>query len=209
MIDTIVFDMGNVLLEWNVDKILNFFESDSERIEQLKNEIFLSGLWEQVDAGVYTMSEGMERVKRTLDHSYFKTIENIFYHWYLATDYYADMQMFAKELSQKGYQLYILSNTSEIFYQLIQVGYLPISQDLNGYILSYQVKALKPSVEIYHILLEKYQLTSHQCLFVDDIETNVLAAQKLGMQGVCLTTTEQAIKDIAKILRTLGKYANN
>ncbi|KXT87985.1 hypothetical protein SORDD16_00414 [Streptococcus oralis] len=34
-INTIVFDMGNVLIEWDSDKVVAFFESDFDRQAQL------------------------------------------------------------------------------------------------------------------------------------------------------------------------------
>ena len=45
MIDTIIYDMGNVLIEWNPEKFLHLIETDEERIAKLRTAIFTSGYW--------------------------------------------------------------------------------------------------------------------------------------------------------------------
>ena len=42
---------------------------------------------------------------------------------------------------------------------------------------------LKPDPAIYLCMLEKFGLKAEECLFFDDVEVNVEAAQKLGIHG--------------------------
>ena len=49
--------------------------------------------------------------------------------------------------------------------------------------LSYKVKAMKPAPEIYLDALGKLDVPATQCVYIDDLEENVIAAQVLGMQG--------------------------
>ena len=51
MIDTIIYDMGNVLIEWNPEKFLHLIETDEERIAKLRTAIFTSGYWPRQDTG--------------------------------------------------------------------------------------------------------------------------------------------------------------
>lgn len=52
MIKNLVFDLGNVLIEWNPDKIFRHFEADEMRRQSLREAIFDSHLWHQTDWGV-------------------------------------------------------------------------------------------------------------------------------------------------------------
>ena len=47
-----------------------------------------------------------------------------------------------------------------------------------------EVKFSKPDIRIYEILLEKYSLIPEECLFIDDLEINVKAAEGSGMKGL-------------------------
>ena len=55
---------------------------------------------------------------------------------------------------------------------------------LDGGILSFEVKMKKPDQEIYELMIRKYHLTPEQCVFFDDREVNLRAAQELGMGTV-------------------------
>ena len=53
----IILDMGNVLLEWNKDKILQGVSDTKEEYLILDKAIFQSGLWERLDLGTMTREE--------------------------------------------------------------------------------------------------------------------------------------------------------
>ena len=54
MIKNLVFDLGNVLIEWNSEKILTYFETEKVRRQVLRQAIFESGVWHQTDTVSYT-----------------------------------------------------------------------------------------------------------------------------------------------------------
>ena len=51
-------------------------------------------------------------------------------------------------------------------------------------VLSYKEKVIKPEKEIYEILLERYNLISKECLFIDDVKSFCLGAKKLGINTI-------------------------
>lgn len=69
-----------------------------------------------------------------------------------------------------------------------------------GGILSYLEKIVKPDAEIYRRLLDRYELTAKECIFIDDTKANVETAVALGMQGIRFRNREQAVEEL-KILR--------
>lgn len=115
MIKNLVFDFGNVLIEWNPAKILAAFVKEEDR-KRVKAAIFDSGLLAQTDTGQLTLEAAIQAAQTLLDSSYSATVEAIFTHWYETVDVYHQLQEKIFEWAQLGYGIYILSTTSEIFY---------------------------------------------------------------------------------------------
>ena len=84
-------------------------------------------------------------------------------------------------LKEKGYHTYVLSNACNRFY-----GYFPRFYDLNtfeGVVVSSDVKMIKPNPAIYEYILKAYNLNPEECLFIDDMEANIEAAERAGMKN--------------------------
>ena len=69
---------------------------------------------------------------------------------------------------------------------------------LDGGILSYQEKIIKPEPAIYRLLMERYGLRAQECVFLDDTPQNVEEAVRQGMAGIVFRSREQAVKELQK-----------
>ena len=204
MIKNLVFDFGNVLIEWNHAKILaTFVEEDRKRI---KAAIFDSGFWAQTDTGQLTLEVAIQAAQTLLDSSYSATVEAIFTHWYETVDVYHQLQEKIFEWAQLGYGIYILSTTSEIFYAVENAGLLPMTKVLTGKILFYEVGCAKPDKSIYQKLLCQYALQANQCVFIDDLHINLDAAKSLGFETILATSEQQNIIAIEELLKKKGYF---
>ena len=204
MIKNLVFDFGNVLIEWNPAKILaTFVEEDRKRI---KAAIFDSGFWAQTDTGQLTLEVAIQAAQTLLDSSYSATVEAIFTHWYETVDAYHQLQEKIFEWAQLGYGIYILSTTSEIFYAVENAGLLPMTKVLTGKILFYEVGCAKPDKSIYQKLLGQYALQANQCVFIDDLQINLDAAKSLGFETILATSEQQNIIAIEELLKKKGYF---
>ncbi len=86
-------------------------------------------------------------------------------------------------LKKQGYRLYFLSNFPMDLFEEVKTGYY-FFKYFDGGVISAEAKSSKPDLKIYEILLEKYNLVPNQCLFIDDLEVNVKAAEAAGMNGL-------------------------
>ena len=206
MIKNLVFDLGNVLIEWNSEKILTYFEPEKERQQVLRQVIFESGVWHQTDRGERSLKEACEEVLAQLDVSYHSAIKNIFYHWYEVVYVYSGLQERIRLWSDQGYRIYILSTTCEIFYHIEKAGLLPIYPLLSGYILSSEVGVVKPEAEIYQKLLKKYNLNPVESVFIDDIQANLDTAAELGFETILSTSETENIRAMETLLAAKGKF---
>lgn len=205
MIKNLVFDFGNVLIEWNPAKILAAFVKEEDR-KRVEAAIFDSGLWAQTDTGQLTLKSAIQAAQTLLDGSYSATVEAIFTHWYETVDVYHQLQEKIFEWAQLGYGIYILSTTSEIFYAVENAGLLPMTKVLTGKILSYEVGFAKPDKSIYQKLLTQYALHANQCVFIDDLQINLDVAKSLGFETILATSEQQNIIAIEELLKKKGYF---
>ena len=189
MIHNMVFDMGNVLIRWVPDKIIDWafeslgLEAAPGEKEMMKRAIFDDWEWPALDHGIYTPQEGYELIKKKLPGHLHAAAECCICRWWQGPMYpLPGMAQLIKELSEKGYPIYLLSNASRDLH--IYFKKIPGSEFFIGGIVSADVKLLKPVPEIYHALFDKYSLIPEECCFIDDNQLNIEAARLCGMDGI-------------------------
>ena len=179
----ILLDMGNVLLEWNKDKILQGISDTKKDYLILDKSIFQSGLWLRLDLGTMTREELVLEVVSMIGNTYQKKVEEVIWNWPSYIDIFTGVFPILSELKKKGHRIFVLSNTSKVFYDLLEEQLSPLKELLDGFVLSCDIKAIKPDLAMFKEILDKYQLNPANCIFLDDIEDNTSAAQKLGIRA--------------------------
>ena len=195
----LVFDMGNVLIELNSEKILQAITDDRKLHNLLRKEVFETGLWVQTDEGVKTREEMIEIVTAKIGEEYRNEITQLSRYWYKYVDVYTKVQDRIIELSKNGYNIYILSNTAYTFYDLVKEGYLPAASIAKGIVLSCEEKVLKPNEKIYNILLERYNLDPHDTMFFDDLSENIWGAACCGINGFVVENERELLTYLDKL----------
>lgn len=194
-----MFDMGNVLIEWNSEKILQAITDDRKLQNLLRKEVFETGLWVQTDEGVKTREEMIEIVTTKIGEEYRNELTQLSRYWYKYVDVYTKVQDRIIELSKNGYNIYILSNTAYTFYDLVKEGYLPAASIAKGIVLSCEEKVLKPNEKIYNILLERYNLDPHDTMFFDDLSENIWGAARCGINGFVVENERELLTYLDKL----------
>ena len=195
----LVFDMGNVLIEWNSEKILKAITEDIHLQDLLRKEVFETGLWVETDEGVKTREEVIEIVTGKLGEDYRNEITQLLRYWYKYADVFTKVQDRIIELSKSDYSIYILSNTAFTFYDLVKEGYLPATSVAKGMVLSCEEKVLKPDEKIYNILLERYNLDPHDTMFFDDLPENIWGAARCGINGFVVENESELLTYLDKL----------
>ena len=179
----IILDMGNVLLEWNKDKILKAVAKTQKDYLILDKSIFQSGLWERLDLGALTREELVDRVLSLLGDIYEKKVEEVIWNWPAYIDIYMEVFPLLAGLKEKAHRIFVLSNTSPVFYELLKDQLAPLEKILDGFVLSCDIKAIKPDRKMFEEILRKYQLDPANCVFLDDIADNTNMAESLGIKA--------------------------
>ena len=179
----IILDMGNVLLEWNKDKILKAVAKTQKDYLILDKAIFQSGLWERLDLGTLTREELVDKVLSLLGDIYKKKVEEVIWNWPAYIDIYTEVFPLLARLKKNGHRIFVLSNTSPVFYELLKDQLSPLNGILDGFVLSCDIKVIKPDRKMFEEILHKYQLDPANCVFLDDIADNTKMAESLGIRA--------------------------
>ncbi|MEF9997478.1 MAG: HAD family phosphatase [Lachnospiraceae bacterium] len=183
--NTVIFDLGNVLVHWDWKGYLNSFDYDKKTFDTISNAMFLNKDWAYGDEGLVSPSEWLQLfIENAPDYEQqirevYATLENCIYPY----EYTLDLIQYYDDL---GYRLFYLSNYSEGLYEKSQ-DRLSFIEAFEGGIFSYREKCIKPDAHIYQLLMERYKIEPTETIFYDDVMDNVIAAQKLGMHAVQFT----------------------
>ena len=177
MIKNIIFDIGNVILTFNLDYLVSSFYKGDD-YELLKEKLFKD--WERLDEDAISLEEYENKVKASLPdhlHGYASAVLN---HWEYYVSYCKGISELIYELKRKGYKLYILSNMTRHFIKIAHR--FPVLTEFDGIVYSAPIKFIKPQSEIYNYILNKYNLNPTECLFIDDKKENLDSASRFGIK---------------------------
>lgn len=182
MIKNIVFDMGNVLLEWVPENIVKRFVDDPERVEKLAKTIFESEIWHKFDANEVTEEDVRNYAKEQLGEDYAEDIDEVLDNWQYCLPVQDSMSRLVKYFHNKGFGIYMLTNANVKFVEIKRD--LHVLKFMDGYMASYEVGCAKPNEKIYKMFLKKFDLRAEECLFIDDLVANCDGARAVGMTAV-------------------------
>jgi putative hydrolase of the HAD superfamily len=199
MINTIVLDIGNVLACFRLEDYLADCGYDEEIRRRIANATVLSSRWKEWDRGVEDEQELIDaciaaepELKKEILRLFYDDYEQLVVEYEYSTD-------FVRQLKENGYRVYLLSNYSRMHFHREKKPYR-FTRYVDGGVISYEVKHIKPEPEIYQILLEKYAIRPEDAVFLDDLEENLKAAKPFGFHTIQVKNHEQALAD----LRSLG-----
>jgi putative hydrolase of the HAD superfamily len=180
-IRNIVFDMGNVLLDYNPRMVVERYCRSEAEQELIMRELFLAPEWKMADRGLIRDAERYDIIRPRIPQEHWEALKNCCFHWDFCMQPLPGAREFVGECRKAGYGTYVLSNASDLFFTYFN-NFSPLS-DFDGAIVSCEEGIIKPDPEIFQRLLQRYHLKAEECFFIDDREDNVLAARSVGMQG--------------------------
>ena len=198
MIDTVIFDMGNVLIDFRWEALYHEMGLEGERFDRMAGATVLNPVWDDFDRGNWSDEDmldafirnapELEDVMRDFMSDRFTGILKKFDH----TDGWLD------GLKAAGYRIYILSNFSRKAYTEC-AGQLDYVSKADGAVISYMVGMIKPDPRIYRYLLDTYHIVPENAVFIDDNENNIRAAEKFGINTILFKDKSRADEELGKL----------
>ncbi len=199
MINTIVFDLGGVLIDWDPEYVfLKEFRGDREKMNWFFENICTSEWNEQQDAGYSLEQATLERIALFPEHE--RLIRMYYGEWELMLGYELTGTVdILKKLHQSAdYSIYALTNWSGETFPVALQKFHFLSW-FEGIVVSGDEKLVKPDPAIYKLLLERYGLDATTCVFIDDRADNVQAAVDLGFKGIPFSNGQQLHKELQNL----------
>lgn len=198
MIKNIIFDLGNVIINYNQKKIINNFTEKEEEIKYIYDEIFHAPEWTLMDLGDITNDEAIEIINKRNEFKYEKLTQEFLHEWYKKQPINRDIVEIAKILKNNGYNLFVLSNMANQTYEYFKND--EFFSLCTGIVISAHEHVKKPDEKVYRLLLDRYNLNAEECLFIDDDDSgkNYETANKIGIKGRRIMPNQ--VEDVKKLL---------
>ena len=197
-IKAIIFDFGNVLVNWDARNLYKRFFPDLEAVDSFLEEIQFLEWNSRQDAG-RSFKEGVEALSKEFPH-YAGLIQAYDEHWEESiTDTIYGTVEIVKGLNQAGYTLHLLTNFSKEKFDLIRDRY----EFLNLFttiIVSAEHKLIKPDPRLFEVTLQLIGMSPEECLFIDDSPANIKSAQDLGFHTIHFKSPEALKSEITKYI---------
>ena len=196
--ETIIFDLGGVLIDWDPRYLYRKILKNEEEISWFLSNICTSEWNDQQDAG--------RSFKEAVDELLLKHPD-----WELCIKAWADrwketikgpvpetVDILRKIKNKTGHRLYALTNWSaETFpWALENFDFL---HWFEGIVVSGVEKTRKPFPEIYQILLSRYKINPAKAVFIDDNIKNVEGAKAVGLNTIHFTSPQNLARELTQI----------
>ncbi len=182
-IDAVVFDVGNVLLSWKPAEILEKLLPDRPDLhEELTVRMFRSPYWTMRDRGSASVEEVIAAMSKTAPEME-PYIRRVMEGWIDLPAMPEGVEAL-KACKAHGVKLYALTNyADEAFAHACQSHeFFSLFDDL---VVSGRLHMIKPALDIYEHLIDRFGLDPDRTLFIDDSPMNIEAALECGWQGLC------------------------
>ena len=185
----IIFDLGNVVLNWEPLKMFSKVFEDTLEREKAINELFYHGDWAELDRGTISYKDAVEIAHKRTNIPKVK-LRELLDEIPKALTLKHDTLELIEELKRDKHKLYVLSNMFSGAADDLENRY-SFWNLFDGIIFSARVKLKKPSPEIYQYALNKFGLEPEETIFMDDKKDNVDAAIKEGIKGIHFKSVDQ------------------
>lgn len=197
-INTIIFDLGGVLIDWNPRNLYRKIFNTEEEIDWFLANV-CTGEWnERQDAGRTFEEATEELLSRFPEHEL--PIRAWYGRWQeTISGPIADTVKILETIKHsKKYKLYALTNWSAQTFPWALQNF-EFLHWFEGIVVSGIEKTRKPFPEFYQILLNRYSVNPTQSVFIDDSHRNILGAEAMGIRGIHFQSPEQLQKELFRL----------
>lgn len=195
--NSVVFDIGRVLVHYNPDKIIDRLAPGTCHRQEYLDILFHAPLWQEMDRGDVTHDQGKAQLSESVNHHPEKVdalhlfLDEFVYH----LDLIEGTKTIFLELHDQHIDLYLLSNFQSIPFDRLLIQN-PFLSHAKGMVISGKLNMMKPEPEIYDHLLTTHRLTPKTTVFIDDLVQNIDAAAQKGIQGIVFESPEKLIDEL-------------
>ena len=196
LIDTIIFDLGAVLIDWNPRYMYRKIFKTEEEIEWFIENIVTNDWNENQDAG-YPLAQATEDLV-SKHPEWEEQIRAYYGSWIemLGEQLHETVEIFQALKDKKHFKIYALTNWSaETFPRALEK--FTFLQWFDGIVVSGEEKTRKPFPEFFSILINRYNIDPLKAVLIDDNLRNIKGAEAVGINGIHFINAAQLKTDLA------------
>lgn len=194
---TIIFDLGGVLIDWNPRYLYSQIFSDQDEMDFFLRAV-CSPEWNAQMDGEKSFSDGIEELI-PLHPEYADQIRAYFSRWEeMIGGVFSDTVQVLSELKAAGYPLAALSNWSSETFPIVNAKYEFLDW-FEPLILSGHVGLVKPDPQIFNLLLCSVDRDPTDCIYIDDMEPNIKAASEIGLSTILYSGSEPLRQELISL----------
>ena len=203
-IKAIIFDMGGVLMDLDIEACKIAFKSmlGYDAIDSLIDPCHQKGIYGDLEEGTLSADEFRAKVlAESRPGSATDLVDKAMWHILSGVNPYK-----AELLNRlaESYDLYLLSNNNPICMprsrQIFEEAGAPVDRVFRKCFLSHEMRVLKPAEEFYRSVIEQIGLPAENMIFIDDSQKNVDGAVAAGLPAVYYEPGSDLSQFIAEIL---------
>lgn len=195
MIKTVIFDLGRVLIPFDYTRGYRAMQPFCDYpAAEIPTRIAATDLVHRFETGLVEPRDFVEELTGRLDLRV--SYEQFCEIW--SSIFLPDTLVPESLLAgiRQRYRLLLLSNTNPLHFAMVRRNY-PLLRHFHDLVLSYQVKAMKPSPAIYREAIARAQCRPEECFFTDDIPAYVEGARREGIDAVQFESCAQLERELA------------
>ena len=195
----ILFDLGNVVVDWNIDKLTQSLELCDAKKLIAQKELFNNHYWTDLDEGIITEEEVTKRIAKKSDLT-IPELEHCLLTAKKSLTEIPETITLMKELHNASINMYCLSNMSIETYSFIKNhNFFNYFQDI---VISGFIKMIKPHSEIFQHMLDKFDLAPEAITFIDDSYVNIKTAEKFGINTIHFKRTADSYQQVRDAIKS-------
>jgi 2-haloacid dehalogenase len=196
--DTIIFDLGGVLIDWNPRYLFKQFFVSHEAMEHFLSEVCTTDWNEMQDAG-RSFSEATDILTREFPE-YKNEIHMYYQRWIemLGGPIHDTVQILSNLKDTQQYKMYALTNWSDESFPLALEMYEFLDW-FDGILVSGAEKMKKPDPQIFELLIDRFGINREAAIFIDDNKKNIDAANNLGIRSLHFNSPAQCRAELLSL----------
>jgi len=200
-INTIIFDLGGVLIDWNPKYLYRKIFETEEEVNYFLENIATSDWNEEQDAGRSFEDATSELLKKFPQEKWRQAIIDFYGRWteMIGGQFDGTVEILKELIDNPNYRVLALTNWSSESWP-IALDMFDFLHWFEGVLVSGQEGMRKPAVEFYQLMMDRYQIDKHTAIFIDDNQRNVDASNTFGLRAILFENAESLAEILKNIL---------
>ena len=184
-INNYIFDLGKVLVHFDPMYMTKAYVENEADAELVSSIVFDRLYWDPLDDGTITDEALKEAYHARLPQRLHSIADLVYDNWFFNLPFIDGMRELVLDVKRSGAKVFLLSNVSIGFAEQYHrvPGFAELFSHFDGLVLSGPLGIIKPSAEIFHYLLNQYDLKPEETIFIDDNPNNIAGAKAVGIHS--------------------------